>query len=152
MQKLKAILVGIILLVSAMAQAQTDYLEKGATNSKIFMMGLYPPDVIMQHQQRLGISDNQRTSISKAVKQFQSEVAELQWTMQNQQQLLLQSLSVNDIDSESSLERAGQVLAMESQFKLAHLKLLIAIKNELTDEQIQMIQQRLQQKRQGRAQ
>lgn len=150
MNRVKTVLLGVILLVVTAAQAQTDYLEKGAGNRKIFAMGLYPPDVIMKHQQRLGITDSQRAGITTAVKQFQSEVAELQWDLQNEQQLLLQSLSTNEVDQDVALERAGRTLEMESQFKLAHMKLLIGIKNELTDEQIEMIRQAIRQRREDK--
>ena len=111
------------------------------------MMGLYPPDLIMRYQQRLGISDGQRSNISRAVQTFQSEVAELQWTMQNDQQLLRQSFSGYTIKTDEALARAERVLQLESEFKLAHFRLLIAIKNELTDEQIDMINRFIKQKR-----
>lgn len=152
MNLMKVVLLGVFLLAAAAVHAQTDYLEKGTSQRKVFAMGLYPPDVIMKHQQRLGITDDQRAGITAAVKQFQSEVAELQWDMQNEQQLLLQSLSANDIDQEKALDEAGKALAMESQFKLAHMKLLIAIKNELTDKQIEMIKLAIQQRRQDKGQ
>jgi hypothetical protein len=43
------------------------------------------------------------------------------------------------IDSEAALAQAATVLKMESEFKLGHFKLLIAIKNTLTDDQIDML-------------
>lgn len=143
----KVLSLGLLLVVASPGNAQIDYLETGASNRKVLAMGLYPPDMIMKHQQRLGITDGQRASITSAVKQFQSEVAELQWDMQNQQQLLLQSLSSNKVDQDLALDRAGRALEMESQFKLAHMKLLIAIKNELTDKQLEMIRQAIRQRR-----
>ncbi len=150
MKSIKALL--IIISFCVVATAQADGLNGEKSNREVFMMGLYPPDMIMRHQQRLGISNEQRSNISKAVKQFQSEVAELQWTMQNEQQLMRQSFSGYHIAAEEALARAEQVLALESQFKLAHFKLLIATKNELTETQIDMINKFVKKKREGAGQ
>ena len=106
-------------------------------------MGLYPPDLIMRHQQRLGITDDQRDEMLKQVRAFQDDVADLQWNLQNEQQLLRQTLTQNRIDQEAAMPQVEQVLQMESKFKRAHFRLLIAIKNALTEEQISMIREHL---------
>ena len=145
MKPIKTLLIAISFCVVATAQAEG--LDGKKSNREVFMMGLYPPDIIMRHQQRLGISDEQRRNISRAVKEFQSEVAELQWTMQNEQQLMRQSFSGYSIPTEEALARAERVLSLESEFKLAHFKLLIATKNELDEKQIDMIKRFVKQKR-----
>ena len=147
MKPIKTLLIDISFCIVAPAQAAG--LDGERSNREVFMMGLYPPDIIMRHQQRLGISDDQRRNISKAVKNFQSDVAELQWTMQNEQQLMRQSFSGYHITTDEALARAERVLGLESEFKLAHFRLLIATKNELTEKQIDMINQFVKQKREG---
>ena len=129
---------------TALAQGVGDYQGK----RQALMMGLYPPDLLMRQQQRLGISSAQRTRISEAVQQFQADVTELQWTLQNEQQLLKQMLSGHPLDDEAALTQAEKVLTLETQFKTAHMRMLIAIKNQLTAEQVDMIDTALQQKRQ----
>ena len=121
------------------AQAQTDGLGDVRGNREALRMGLYPPDVIMKHQQRLGITAEQRRSISKAVQKFQAEVADLQWTLQNDQQLLQQALAAYPIAAPAALKQAEKVLDLESRFKLAHFKLLVAIKNELMQNQVDIL-------------
>ena len=148
MKPIKALLLAISFCVAATTQAAG--LEGDKINREVMKMGLYPPDIIMRHQQRLGITDEQRSSISKAVKEFQSQVAELQWTLQNEQQLLQQSFSGYRIQAEESLARAERVLELESRFKLAHFRLLIATKNELTEKQIDMINRFIKQQREGK--
>ncbi len=110
-------------------------------------MGLYPPDMIMRYQERLGITEAQRKLIVDAVTGFQSEVADLQWTMQSEQQKLQQSLDAYRIDTEASLALAEKVLALESRFKMAHFRLLIAIKNTLTERQIDQLDEEISLKR-----
>ncbi len=137
MKLVSALLMAICFCVAA--SAQTIGAEDNKRNREVMRMGLYPPDIIMQHQQRLGITDAQRRSISKAVREFQTEVAELQWTLQNEQQLMRQSFSGYHIDTDKAMAQVKRVLELESRFKQAHFKLLIATKNELTEEQIDMI-------------
>ena len=123
--------------------AQTDFTRSIHGKREALKMGLYPPDVIMRHQQALGITRAQRKDIINAVKRFQSDVADLQWTMQSEQQKMQQTFATYHIDTTESLALAERVLSLESRFKLAHLKLLITIKNTLTDEQIDKINQEI---------
>jgi hypothetical protein len=145
MKPIKALLIAISFCIVAPTQAAG--LDGDKSNREVFKMGLYPPDIIMRHQQQLGITNDQRSNISRAVKEFQSEVAELQWTMQNEQQLMRQSFSGYPIPTEEALTRAERVLGLESEFKLAHFRLLIATKNELTEKQIDMINKFVKKKR-----
>jgi Spy/CpxP family protein refolding chaperone len=142
---MKVLLLATCLGVTALAQAQTPMVDKGKL--KLIGLGLYPPDLIMRHQQQLDITDDQRATISQAVAAFQAEVSELQWNLQNGQQQLKQALDANPIKLEDSLAQAESVLAMESSFKLAHFRLLITIKNSLTDEQVATIDGLIKEKR-----
>lgn len=108
-------------------------------NREVLRMGLYPPDILMRQQQRLGITAEQRRAIVGHVKAFQADVAELQWEMPSDQQALRTTLNSYPVDAEAALAQAQAVLEKESRFKQAHFRLLIAIKNELTEEQVTMI-------------
>lgn len=141
MKLINALLVLLTLCVAVAGQAQVEGVDRGKNYREVLRMGLYPPDLIMRHQQRLGISDEQRSTISEVVKKFQSDVAQLQWMLHNEQQQLQQSLAVHPVDPEQALVKAELVLDLESSFKLAHIELLIAVKNALTDEQIDKLQQ-----------
>ena len=137
----------LLFAVSSAVFAQTPGMDGPRSHREVLAMGLYPPDIIMRHQQRLGISSAQRKNMLGLVRAFQNEVAEVQWNMQNEQQLMRQALAEKPIDNKVALSRVEKVLEMESQFKMAHFKLLIAIKNELTEEQIAMIEERVKERR-----
>ena len=141
MNKLKSVLIVLCCALAVTVQA-----EDMSDKRKALLMGLYPPDLIMRKQQELGITSEQRGSIQKVVQAFQLEVSDLQWTLQSEQQLLREKLSGNRINTDEALEQAETLLAVESAFKLAHLRLLIAIKNELTLDQISMIDRMIKQK------
>ena len=135
MKSAKLLLACLLMCWVSLSAAQ-DAARGEKDHREVLRMGLYPPDILMRQQQVLGISSEQRKEIAALVQDFQGKVTELQWAMPNEQQKLKMMLNASNIDSEAALTQAAQVLKMESEFKLAHFELLIAIKNELTDEQI----------------
>jgi hypothetical protein len=42
---------------------------------------LFPPELIMSHQQELGVDEPQRAAILKEIEKAQSQVLQLQWQM-----------------------------------------------------------------------
>ena len=148
MKPLQLLLFAIFLTLTTMAQA--DVMGGKKAKREALNMGLYPPDMIMRHQQRLGITEAQRSDITREVKTFQSAVTELQWNMQSEQQKLRESFAGYTIDADESLAQAEKVLALENRFKLAHFRMLIAIKNTLSEDQIDMIKLEIKRKRDAR--
>jgi Spy/CpxP family protein refolding chaperone len=138
MNSIKLLLMAVMLCWVSTVSAQ-NFTVGEKDNRKVLLMGLYPPDILMRQQQRLGITGEQRTEIAALVRDFQGDVSELQWSMPAEQQKLREMLDKPDIDAEVALAQAARVLTMESEFKLAHFKLLIGIKNKLSDEQIDML-------------
>ena len=138
MKSIKLILVAALLCWVSAVTAQHSTVDK-KDNREVLRMGLYPPDILMRQQQQLGITSEQRKDIAALVRDFQGDVTELQWSMPAEQQKLRKMLNQPDIDAEAALAQAETVLKMESDFKLNHFRLLIAIKNELTDAQIDML-------------
>lgn len=100
-----------------------------------FAMQLFPPELVMQHQQRLGLDEAQRTAITSAIKQLQSEVLDLQWQMQQEQERLNALIKPSPIDANAALAQLDRLLDIERQVKKAHVGLLIRIRNTLTPEQ-----------------
>ena len=151
----KVALAVLLLLCMGAQGAQNNSTDIEPDNREVLRMGLFPPDIIMRQQQRLGITADQRRKIASEVRDFQGEVTELQWAMPNEQQKLQQLLSTSQVDAEPALAQAEKVLRMEGEFKLAHFRLLIAIKNVLTDEQVQKlntaIRRRVQQAKEDRS-
>ena len=138
MQRL--ILVVTLVLGSVAAHAEeNNMLQAMANHREVLTMGLYPPQIVMRQQQQLGITDRQRKSIAKLVSDFQGRMTELQWEMPNEQQKLREILRTYPVDSEEAVKQAQTVTNLESTFKLANFELLIAIKNELTEEQVDML-------------
>jgi len=96
---------------------------------------LFPPELVMQHQQEIGLRPEQRATITKAIQDFQTRVVELQWRMQEQSQRLTTLLDKPAVDQTAALAQVDELLGVEREVKRAHLALLIQIKNALSAEQ-----------------
>lgn len=96
---------------------------------------LYPPELVMQHQEEIGLRPEQRGTITKAIQDFQAKVVDLQWRMHDESQRLVTLLEKPSVDQAAALTQVDVVLGVEREVKRAHLALLIQIKNVLTPEQ-----------------
>lgn len=96
---------------------------------------LFPPELIMRHQQDIALAAEQRTAITRAIQDFQTKTVDLQWRMQDQTQRLTSLLIKPSVDSVAALQQLDEVLNVEREVKRAHIALLLRIKNTLTAEQ-----------------
>ena len=96
---------------------------------------LFPPELVMQHQQDIALRPEQRAAITKAIQDFQTKVVDLQWRMQDQAQRLATLLDKQAVDQAAALAQVDEVLGVEREVKRAHITLLIQIKNTLSAEQ-----------------
>ncbi len=89
----------------------------------------------MRYQQDIALAPEQRTTITKAIQDFQTKTVDLQWRMQDQTQRLASLLSKASVDETAALQQLDEVLNVEREVKRAHIGLLLKIKNTLTAEQ-----------------
>ena len=93
---------------------------------------MFPPEAVMQHQQAIGLSDEQKNSFKVEVRQAQLKFTELQWTLQDEMERLVALLKQPKVDEKQAALQLDKVLAAEREIKRAQLMLLIQIKNNLT--------------------
>jgi len=120
----------VLLFAAAVARAEGPPPAPDAIASKLF-----PPELIMGHQQELGIDDKQRDAIVKEVQALQNRVVEIQWQMTAAVEELGKILDAPRIDEAKALAQADKVMGFERDVKKAHLGALIRIRNVLTDAQ-----------------
>jgi len=96
---------------------------------------LFPPEAVMQHQQALGLSDEQKNNLKIEIRQAQPKFTELQWTLQDEMERLLSLLKQSKIDEKPVASQLDKVLAAEREIKRTQLMFLIRIKNNLTPAQ-----------------
>jgi len=96
---------------------------------------LYPPELIMSHQDDIGLDDKQREAILSQIETAQGQMVRLQWQLQAQVKALSKLLGAQRVDEAKALAQVDKVMALEQKLKRTHLGLLIRIKNLLTDVQ-----------------
>jgi len=106
-----------------------------------FFENLFPPNMIMRHQSEIGLTDEQRSAITKQMEDSQKGLVRLQWDVERESEKLGKLLEGTQVDETAALKQADQVMNAEQRLKKAHLALLIRMKNELTAVQQQKLRQ-----------
>ena len=138
MKIVSTMLVGLVLLVSPVGAQQGP--PGGATQDPLSRF-LFPPDLIMRHAQDLGLDSGQRAIITEAITELQAELTTLNWRLQEATQTLEEVLEPARVDEAAALETMERLMEIEREVKLAHLGALVRIKNALTLQQQQFLEQ-----------
>ena len=117
----------LILLAAAAANAQKPPDPIGEA--------LFPPDLVMQHQQALGLSAEQRESLKNDMRQAQIQFTELQWKLQDEVEQMAKLLGSAKVDESKVSAQLDKVLAAEGAVKHRQIALLVRIKNSLSADQ-----------------
>lgn len=96
---------------------------------------LLPPELVMRHQQAIGLTPEQKTYIRDQIRQAQLRFTELQWQMEDAAEALRALLEKDRVDEAQALAALEHVLDAERQIKTAQITLMVRIKNKLTPEQ-----------------
>ena len=100
---------------------------------------IYPPELIMNNQQKIGLSVEQRKMIIDIVSESQEKFNVLQWDLQSQSEAFIEIIKQDKVDEASALEQLEKLLNLEEKIKKAQITLFIRIKNQLTSEQQRML-------------
>jgi Spy/CpxP family protein refolding chaperone len=100
-----------------------------------FAGNLFPPELIMQNQQTLGLGEEQKNFLKTELLKAQTRLTEMQWELQSEVEKLAVLMKQNQVDEAQSLTQLDKVLSLEREIKRMHIGLLIRIKNKLTPEQ-----------------
>ncbi len=96
---------------------------------------IFPPDMVMQHQRELGLTDEQKTFMRGEINRTTTRFNELQWQLQDAMEALHETMKANSVNEQLALSQLDKVLDSEREMKRAHMELAIRIKNKLTVEQ-----------------
>ncbi len=100
-----------------------------------FAGNLFPPELIMQHQQALGLTEEQKTFLKDELSKAQTRFADLQFGLQGEVEKLAALIKQEPVDEAQTLTQVDKVLGLEREIKRTQIGLLIRIKNKLTPEQ-----------------
>lgn len=102
---------------------------------RALLQHLFTANVVMRNQERIGLTDEQRRAITESIREVQSEALDARWEMQSTVSTLTEILEAPTVDEEAALAQLETLLAQERRIKRAHFRLLVRIKNALTEEQ-----------------
>ena len=95
----------------------------------------FPPELVMQHQQKLALTEQQRTAIVQAMQRAQPRFIELQWQLQAEMEALSELAHAERPDEARVLQQLDRVLDLERQTKRTQIEMLLRIKSTLTEAQ-----------------
>jgi Spy/CpxP family protein refolding chaperone len=96
---------------------------------------LLAPELIMQNQKAIGLTDAQRSSVTGEIKQTQGRMVDQQWELQRAVERMVELLKPDKVDEQAVLGQLDKVLATEREVKRTQLGLMMRLKNILTPEQ-----------------
>lgn len=108
----------------------------GQGPERMMMHYLYPPEMIMRHQDELKLTSAQIDAIKKEMKSYQNNIVDEKWDIQTAGDSLSKELEKDRIDKQQALSQLDKLMAAKNSMKKQHLSMLIAIHNILTQDQI----------------
>jgi Spy/CpxP family protein refolding chaperone len=102
---------------------------------------LPPPDVVMAHQDALGLSDTQKKAIMADVMAAQQRFIPAQQKLEDATKALLDIVRQTRVDAAKAQAQLDTVLACEREIKHLQLGLMVQVKNELTAQQQAIVRQ-----------
>ena len=95
----------------------------------------FPPELVIQHQEAIGLSPEQKDAFKTEIRQAQLKFTELQWKLQDEMEKMLSLVKQTHPDEQQVLAQLDKVLSAEREVKKEQITLLVRIKNKLTPEQ-----------------
>jgi Spy/CpxP family protein refolding chaperone len=102
---------------------------------------VFPPELILQHQRAISLTDAQRTTLVAEIKRVQGSAIDKQVDLQRGVERLIDALKPDRVDEALALAQLDTVLAAEREVKRQHIALAARLKNLLTPEQQQQLRQ-----------
>ena len=96
---------------------------------------MFPPDMIMGHMRELGLTDEQKAFMRAEIQKTTTSFQELQWKLQDQMELLHETMKSTTVNEQQALAQLDKVLDIEREIKRLHIGLAVRLKNRLTPEQ-----------------
>lgn len=96
---------------------------------------MFPPEMIMSHARQLNLTDEQKAFMRGEIQKSTASFQELQWKLQDQMELLHESMKSTSVNEQQALAQLDKVLEIEREIKRLHIGLAVRLKNRLTPEQ-----------------
>lgn len=139
MRRLVTLTFAVLVATAALAESGGGPMGKprmgGAGMGGPMDRNLFPPELVLMNQLALGLSPEQVASIKGSVGVTQTQVLDAQVHLHRVTEQLHAALENTTVELAPAVGLASQAMELEKQIKLAHLTLMIRVKNLLTEEQ-----------------
>ena len=95
----------------------------------------FPPELIMQNQQALGLSDEQKTAIRDVMQKSMARFTDLQWQQSAEAEAMGTLLKQEPTDEGKAVAQLDKLLNIENEIKRLHMSVMIKVKNLLKADQ-----------------
>ncbi len=106
----------------------------------------FSPELVMQNQQSIGLTETQLENIQKEMQSAQAEFTPLQWDLQKEMEKFKSMISKTTLLEADVTAQLDHMLTIENKIKKRQILLMTRIKNTLSRDQ----QEKLKQIRQGK--
>ena len=128
------------LLLACIALSLGGVVFAAQPKSDLWKGKLFPPKVILEHQDELGLSKEQFTAIKAAVVEVQGAVAEHEWDLREAYMSVISELEKSPLDEGRIMELVQKALLAENEVKKEQVTMLIRLRNLLTDDQVAFLE------------
>src|SRR5258705_12068288 len=102
---------------------------------------IFPPELVMGHQREIALTDEQKTYLRGEVQRVTVRFTELQWQLQDEMEGLASLMKEGSVNEQQAQAQLDKILDTEREIKHLHIGLAIRIKNKLTPDQQDRLQQ-----------
>jgi hypothetical protein len=96
---------------------------------------LFAPDLVLAQGHTIALSADQRAEIAQLTISTQAALDAHDRELDSAIAVLAETLAASPIDEEAAITAARAVTVIEGDIKLVHLRMLVRVRNALTDEQ-----------------
>jgi Spy/CpxP family protein refolding chaperone len=133
----RAYIAGLLLILLLAA------VPAGAAEPDPFGGRLLPIELVMAFRRQIDLTAEQNKRLGAMVVELQQNVAGKQWEMQSAFADLLELLDQNPVDEPRALDLAKRAIDIENTIKVEQIRMLIRVRNMLTDAQVEFLRGRL---------
>jgi Spy/CpxP family protein refolding chaperone len=130
----------LILIMLFTLVCKTDLFAQQNTSEDPIGKAFFSPELMMQNQQAINLTEVQRNNISKEMQNAQSEFMTLQWDLEKESEKFKSLIEKEKPGEMEVLEQLERMLVIENKVKKRQITLLIRLKNLLSHEQQEKLQ------------
>jgi len=110
-------------------------MQNGPMGNDPFKDSIFPPELIVQNQQALGLSDEQKSAIREIMKKSMVQFTDLLWQQGVEQEIMASLMKLEKVDEAKAIAQLDKLLNIEHEIKRLFLCTMLKVKNMLSAEQ-----------------